>query len=109
MEGEELLIEQKDKIAFLYINRPKKFNALNISLLNKINITLRAISKNDKIRVIILTGIGEKAFAAGGDILEFSEFKSKEAMELSKMEKKNFLILLKISQNLLLQLLMDMR
>ena len=84
MKGEELLIEQKDKIAFLYINRPKKFNALNISLLNKINITLRAISKNDKIRVIILTGIGEKAFAAGADILEFSEFKSKEAMELSK-------------------------
>ena len=84
MEGEELLIERKDKIAFLYINRPEKFNALNISLLNKINITLRAISKNDKIRVIILTGIGEKAFAAGADILEFSEFKSKEAMELSK-------------------------
>ena len=88
MEGEELLIERKDKIAFLYINRPEKFNALNISLLNKINITLRAISKNDKIRVIILTGIGEKAFAAGADILEFSEFKSKRSDgAFKKMEK----------------------
>ena len=84
MEDEELLIERKDKIAFLHINRPEKFNALNISLLNKINITLKTISKDDKIRVIILTGIGEKAFAAGADILEFSEFKSKGAMELSK-------------------------
>ena len=84
MEDKELSIEWKDKIAILYINRPEKFNALNISLLNKINITLKAISKDDKIRVIILTGIGEKAFAAGADILEFSEFKSKEAMELSK-------------------------
>ena len=84
MEDKELLIKQKNKIAILYLNRPEKFNALNISLLNKINITLKAISKDDKIRVIILTGIGEKAFAAGADISEFSEFKSKEAMELSK-------------------------
>ena len=84
MEHEELLTKRKGKIAFLYLNRPGKFNALNISLLNKINSVLKAISKDDKIRVIILTGIGEKAFAAGADISEFSEFKSKEAMELSK-------------------------
>ena len=84
MEHEELLTKRKGKIAILYLNRPDKFNALNISLLNKINSALKAISKDDKIRVIILTGIGEKAFAAGADISEFSEFKSKEAMELSK-------------------------
>ena len=53
-------------------------------MLSKINSTLKAISKDDKVRAIILTGIGEKAFAAGADISEFSEFKSKEAMELSK-------------------------
>jgi len=87
MEHEELLIKRKGKIAFLYLNRPEKFNALNVSLLNKINSVLKAISKDDKIRVIILTGIGEKAFAAGADISEFSEFKSKEAMELSKKGK----------------------
>ena len=87
MEHEELLTKRKGKIAFLYLNRPEKFNALNISLLNKINSALKAISKDDKIRVIILTGIGEKAFAAGADISEFSEFKSKEAMELSKKGK----------------------
>ena len=84
MENKELLIERKGKITFLYLNRPEKFNALNISLLSKINSTLKAISKDDKVRAIILTGIGEKAFAAGADISEFSEFKSKEAMELSK-------------------------
>ena len=87
MEHEELLTKRKGKIAILYLNRPEKFNALNISLLNKINSALKAISKDDKIRVIILTGIGEKAFAAGADISEFSEFKSKEAMELSKKGK----------------------
>ena len=84
MEDKELLTERKGKITFLYLNRPEKFNALNISLLSKINSTLKAISKDDKVRAIILTGIGEKAFAAGADISEFSEFKSKEAMELSK-------------------------
>ena len=84
MENKELLTERKGKITFLYLNRPEKFNALNISLLSKINSTLKAISKDDKVRAIILTGIGEKAFAAGADISEFSEFKSKEAMELSK-------------------------
>ena len=87
MEHEALLTKRKGKIAFLYLNRPEKFNALNISLLNKINSALKAISRDDKIRVIILTGIGEKAFAAGADISEFSEFKSKEAMELSKKGK----------------------
>ena len=87
MEHEELLTKREGKIAFLYLNRPEKFNALNISLLNKINSALKAISKDDKIRVIILTGIGDKAFAAGADISEFSEFKSKEAMELSKKGK----------------------
>ena len=84
MEDKEILIERKGKIAFLYLNRPEKFNALNISLLNKINSALKTISKDDKIRAIILTGTGEKAFAAGADISEFSEFKYKEAMELSK-------------------------
>ena len=62
MKGEELLIEQKDKIAFLYINRPEKFNALNISLLNKINITLRAISKNDKISALQLDFVTARCF-----------------------------------------------
>ncbi len=87
MEHEELLTKRKGKIAFLYLNRPEKFNALNISLLDKINLALKEISKDDKIRVIILTGIGEKAFAAGADILEFSEFKSNEALGLSKKGK----------------------
>ena len=87
MEHEELLTKRKGKIAFLYLNRPEKFNALNISLLDKINLALKEISKDDKIRVIILTGIGEKAFAAGADISEFSEFKSNEALGLSKKGK----------------------
>ena len=84
MEDKEILTKRKGKIAFIYLNRPEKFNALNISLLNRINSTLRAISIDDKIRAIILTGIGEKAFAAGADISEFSELKSNEAMELSE-------------------------
>ena len=41
MDDKELLIERKDKIAFLYINLTEKFNALNISLLNQINLNLK--------------------------------------------------------------------
>lgn len=61
-----------DGIATLTFNRPKALNALNISLLDELSHALDAISKDESIRVLILTGAGEKSFIAGADITEIN-------------------------------------
>ena len=67
-----VLIERRDAIATLTLNRPEKLNALNYALIDQLLDRLDAIEIDDGIRAIILTGAGERAFSAGGDIHEFS-------------------------------------
>lgn len=67
-----VLIEHRDAIATLTLNRPEKLNALNYALIDELLDRLDAIEIDDSIRAIILTGAGERAFSAGGDIHEFS-------------------------------------
>ena len=59
-------------IATLTFNRPKALNALNATLLEEFTDALAGISKDQSIRVLILTGAGEKAFVAGADITEIA-------------------------------------
>ena len=61
-----------DGIATLTFNRPKALNALNSSLLNELAAALDSIKNDEGIRVLILTGAGEKAFIAGADIAEIA-------------------------------------
>jgi enoyl-CoA hydratase len=61
-----------DGIATLTFNRPKALNALNSSLLNELADALDSIKNDEAIRVLILTGAGEKAFIAGADITEIT-------------------------------------
>lgn len=61
-----------DGIARLTFNRPKALNALNTSLLEELSQALDAISKDEAIRVLVLTGAGEKSFIAGADITEIN-------------------------------------
>ncbi|MBN8105850.1 enoyl-CoA hydratase/isomerase family protein, partial [Vibrio vulnificus] len=56
------------------INRPTKLNALNKPTIEELNQALKQLEKDKDTRVIILTGSGEKAFVAGADIKEFSNF-----------------------------------
>ncbi len=70
--GEATVLKQIDgAVATLTINRPEKLNALNIATRQSIIDHLDDLEDNDAVRVVVLTGAGEKAFIAGADIGEF--------------------------------------
>lgn len=79
-----LIIETNNGIQTITINRPKKLNALNKETIGELSKALIEAKNNDKVRVIILTGSGEKAFVAGADIAEFASFSVEEGKELSR-------------------------
>ena len=69
-----LKLEVENEIAVLTIDRPKALNALNTETLEELNEVLTEIEGRDDIKVVILTGSGEKAFVAGADIAEMVNF-----------------------------------
>jgi enoyl-CoA hydratase len=70
---ETLLVDITDRVATVTINRPEKRNALNATVRREVVEALDALRGDDAVRVIILTGAGDKAFIAGADIGEFAE------------------------------------
>lgn len=72
MSFENVLIETRGRVAILTINRPDKLNALNIPTRNEILAALDQLEKDEAVRVVVITGAGEKAFIAGADINEFA-------------------------------------
>ena len=68
MTYQTLLLEIRDSIAFLTINRPDKLNALNDLVVSDLHAAARAIAADESVRGVILTGSGPKAFVAGADI-----------------------------------------
>jgi enoyl-CoA hydratase len=70
---ENILYEVRDGIAFITLNRPRVLNALNAATLAELHLAMKAIADDDTIRAALLTGAGEKAFAAGADIQELSQ------------------------------------
>jgi len=83
MELENIQVEIEEKKAVLSIKRPKKLNALNRATLQEISDALDNLSTHEDVRVVILTGSGEKAFVAGADIAEFADFSVEQGQELS--------------------------
>src|ERR1700726_4908043 len=73
MAYENLLYEKRDGIAYITLNRPKVLNALNRKTVEQLQQALVNARGNDGVRVIILTGAGEKSFVAGADIGELSQ------------------------------------
>ena len=83
LNTEFIKYEEEEKIAILTIKRPNTLNALNSKVLDELDKTLDNIN-TEKIRVLIITGDGEKAFVAGGDIEEMSMFTQNEGKSFSK-------------------------
>jgi enoyl-CoA hydratase len=73
MAYETLLIDNRDNVAVVTLNRPKVLNALNAAMLREIDQAFQALSTHRAIRSIVLRGEGGKAFAAGADISELAE------------------------------------
>jgi enoyl-CoA hydratase/carnithine racemase len=72
MAYENLLYEKRERIGFITFNRPKVLNALNRKTMEELNQILIAAREDDDVRVLILTGAGEKSFVAGADISELA-------------------------------------
>lgn len=84
MEYQNLEISVENKIATVIINRPKALNALNKSTIEELSNAFGELEKDEKIRVILLTGSGDKAFVAGADIKEFKDFDSTQGENLAR-------------------------
>ncbi len=69
---ENVILERKDRVAVLTVNRPDKLNALNAPTRADIGAALDELRTDESIRVVVITGAGEKAFIAGADIAEFA-------------------------------------
>ena len=78
MSSDALIVEIKDQVLHLTINRPEKRNALNLRLLDEIGDAFAAHAEHPEIKLALLTGAGEKAFAAGGDLKELNTVRSEE-------------------------------
>src|ERR1700691_1256343 len=73
MAYDNLLVEVSEQIARITFNRPNVLNALNRKTMDELGDCLKKVRADDAIRVLILTGAGEKAFIAGADINELSQ------------------------------------
>jgi enoyl-CoA hydratase len=69
---ETLLCEVKDQVARVTLNRPQVLHALNAAVFDELEAVFRTMAEDPEVRVILLTGAGEKAFAAGADITELA-------------------------------------
>lgn len=70
--SEVVLLDVEDGIALVTLNRPEKLNALNYELIDRLMALLDRIEVDTRVRAVILTGAGDRAFSAGADIHEFS-------------------------------------
>src|SRR5450631_4162840 len=71
-EYQYILVERDDNVGIVTLNRPKELNALSTLLVSELADALEIFDRDEAIRCIIITGAGEKAFAAGADIKEMS-------------------------------------
>ncbi len=72
MAYETIVVEREDAVAIITLNRPKVLNALNVLMLGELRLAFAAAAADDGVRAIVLTGAGDRAFAAGADIGELA-------------------------------------
>jgi enoyl-CoA hydratase/carnithine racemase len=70
VSDQPILVERRGRVGIVTMNRPEKLNALNSALVNQLDAALHELEVDPKIGAIVLTGAGERAFSAGGDMAE---------------------------------------
>jgi enoyl-CoA hydratase len=84
MAYETLRTETRDGIGYVTIHRPEKLNALNRQVMRELDECFRALQTDETVRVVILTGAGEKAFVAGADINELAVLSAIDGREFAR-------------------------
>jgi len=93
MNYENILTEIKNGVLYVTLNRPKQLNALNKAVFSEIERVFTEVATISEVKSIIITGSGEKAFAAGADIKEFSNFNIEQGKELAANGQRIFKII----------------
>ena len=79
-----ILVEKKNGVAKITLNRPQVLNAINKDVIQDLSLALEDIRKDENVRVVVITGAGDRAFSAGADISMLKEIKTPvEARELT--------------------------
>jgi len=89
-EYQNIIVEKDNGIGMITLNRPKALNALNATTINELDEVLDIIAKDVSIKVVIVTGSGEKAFVAGADITEMQSMSALEGRTWSKLAQSVF-------------------
>jgi enoyl-CoA hydratase len=85
MDFENLLVAHEGAVAVVSVNRPKALNALNSKTVTELLELSTELEMDPAVRVVILTGAGEKAFVAGADISEMAEMRPREARHFAEL------------------------
>src|SRR3954452_9602848 len=85
MNFENILLQKKNSIAYVTVNRPKVLNALNMATMDELRAAFHDIKNDAEARVVIFTGSGEKALIAGADIGELSKHDAVSGKEYTQL------------------------
>jgi enoyl-CoA hydratase len=84
MSYEYLLVETRERVATVSVNRPDKRNALNARVLHELDAAFAALAADPEVGGVLLTGAGEKAFVAGADVAELAEQSPMAGREMAR-------------------------
>ena len=90
MSYQTLIFEEKDQIAYITLNQPKSLNALSQQVLEELRAVAEELKQSSSVKVVIISGAGDRAFAAGANIKEMSTISPQQAQSLSLLGNKVF-------------------
>lgn len=85
MSYETITVESEGPLAVITVSRPKALNALNSTVLSELSAAVAELELSPEVRVVALTGAGDKAFVAGADIAEMKDATPLEGLALSEL------------------------
>ncbi len=93
MPFQNIIYNVEGNLSFIRINRPEKLNALNALTVKEIGISVQEAISQPEVRVIIITGAGEKSFVAGADISEFEGLNEEQSRALAQAGQDAFFVI----------------